>query len=86
MSCSMSYAEHTASNNDKPIAEGDRSTKSSSYTRWLINVVGYRAANFYIIYLITQITNVDTEKRHRENTSLTPKPLDIMDIKLLHRT
>ena len=41
VSCSMSHAElqHTDSNNDKPIAEGDSSTKSSAYMSWLINVV-----------------------------------------------
>ena len=39
MLCSMPYGKHTDSNNDKPIAEGDRSTKSSAYMRWLINVV-----------------------------------------------
>ena len=33
MSCSMRYAEHTDNNKDKPIAEGDRSTKSSAYIR-----------------------------------------------------
>ena len=32
------YAEHTDNNKDKPIAEGDRSTKSYSYIIWLINV------------------------------------------------
>ena len=38
MSCSMPYAEHTDNYKDKPIAEGDRSTKSSAYIIWLINV------------------------------------------------
>ena len=52
MSCSMPYAEHTDSNNDKPIAEGDRSTKSSAYMRWLINVVPIVQPTFISFSLI----------------------------------
>ena len=74
MSCYMPYAEHTDSNNDKPIAEGDRSTKSSAYMRLLINVVPIVQPTLNYIWVIVRksdiLANIFVPASYRSHLSM----------------
>ena len=48
-SYSIPYVEHIDSNIDSPAVEGDNSTKSSEYIKWLTSIVPNKATNMYVI-------------------------------------